>query len=218
MLNRKHTVVATLVLGAAVVAVGAIRVSNATTGGDHILPANETLATGTSAISHVAQTVDGASWSVSTYTNALGEHCMTDVPPTASPADDGGALNCISPSNRFANGPVAWSIGARQQPGDALNWADVWVYGEAASSVAQIEVVTSSCASRRVALDSSGVFLAVFPRSLLAAGGWPYRLVARSSNGQVLLDRVLPVSPPPTPAAIAAGVKAPSAAPACARP
>jgi hypothetical protein len=166
---------------------------------------------------HVPQIIDGRRWAVTTFTNEVGQHCINDNPPKSSPEEEGGSLNCLAPERRFNSGPVAWAIGARQQPGgEAGEWANVWVYGEAMPNVDRLEIITVDCVTHPVEMDSDGVFLQVFARSSLETGSWPFRLRARGARGEKLASVRLPLDVPPTAAARATRATAPKPAPQCA--
>jgi hypothetical protein len=214
---RTHIIwMMSIVVAVGVVVAAAIGATRGVSGGDTALPPNEVPATGTAATAHAAQMVDGQRWSVSIFTNELGEHCINDVPPTASPSEDGGALNCLKPDALFANAPIFWSVGARQQPGQPLSWSAVWIYGQAATSIARVTVESTTCVEHDLPLDEAGVFLGVVTRAALAAGAWPLRIRAYDKTGTQVFIRRIPLNPPPTPAARAAGVAAPVPNAACA--
>lgn len=162
---------------------------------------------------HVRRTVGGEPWKIVAYRSKQGDLCAGVTWP-----GEGQEMSCARPSEWFAGGPVSVSVGARQAPGNpSSTWETIVVSGLAdASRVARVEIVSTDCSARVVALDRSGLFLDVTPSTAIASGVWPYELVAYGRSGRLLLRTPVRPSAPDTDAARAAGVRAPEADSACA--
>ena len=198
IISGMRTVLAVLLVGLIAPPVATSRVGT--------LPPNETPLAGTSPVSHDSMTVDGARWSVTTYTDELREQCLTDVVPRVYyPAYEGGSLRCFKAGTIFANAPVMVGVSARPDPANNRTWAEMWIFGEAAPTVNRITLVTIDCSTHPVTLDKTGVFLDVVPQPMLGAGSWPYRLVAYNAADQVVFQNQFSIPEPPLPSTKAGG-------------
>lgn len=169
-------------------------------------------ALGATITAHVREDVDGKSWRIVSYPAASGELCTGVTWP-----GEGQAITCASRTRWFSQGPVSGQSGATQAEGQPLTWANIVVSGMVdASRVRSLELVSTDCSTRSVSTDADGFFLDVTTSSDIHKDVWPYELVARGANGDVV--QTLPVEPkaPSTDAAKAAGVQAPVPSAKCA--
>jgi hypothetical protein len=173
---------------------------------------NADTAPSTPIVNHVPTTLAGKTWSITTYSNARGELCSGEKVPGG-----GQAIGCQAPAERFAHGPAWVQVGASQNPGgDLTQWDNAWVWGFASPAVASMKLVLTDCSARPITPDADGVFLVVFGDSDLHTGLWPYRLDVYGVSGKLLQTKRIPLEPPLTEAAQAAGTTAPVPNPACA--
>lgn len=209
-MNKRHKLVSLALAGALFAAVG-IGVSQAVGGGAPPVPSPDSRllpAQGQSKVLHVAQTNHGKSWRIKTYTNRFGSYCYDQNVP-----DEGVGSGCV-PSKRalFENGRQIYvSVGGRQNEGtpDPTRWDTVWINGFSIPAVTRLEVVNADCSRMAVPLDA-GVFLVVFSGDQLYSGAWPEQLVGYGASGKVLSTAKIDLAPPDTPAARAAGTRAPT--------
>jgi hypothetical protein len=210
-MKRKHKLVGLALAGAVFAAVG-IGVSQAVGGGHPPVPSPDprlVAAPGTSKVLHAAQTVNGKSWWIKTYTNKLGNYCYDQAVP-----DEGVGSACLpSKQTAFEHGrQIYLSVGGRQNEGtpDATRWDTVWINGFSVPAITRLEVVNADCSRTAAPLDA-GVFLAVYGADQLYGGAWPEQLLGYNAGGKVVSTAKVNLAPPDTAAARAAGTKAPPA-------
>jgi hypothetical protein len=208
-MKKKHKLVGLALAGVLFTGVG-IGVSRAVGNGEPQVPSTDPRllpAQGQAKVLHVPQTIHGKSWWIKTYTNRFGNYCYDlNVP------DEGVGSACV-PSERtvFEHGRQIYvSVGGRQNEGtsDATRWDTVWINGFSVPAVTKLEIVNADCSRMAVRLDA-GVFLAVFSTDQLYSGAWPEQVVGYDVSGKVVSTATIDLAPPDTPAARAAGTRAP---------
>ena len=109
---------------------------------------------------HHGQVVDGAHWSVKTFTNAEGETCAGETVPNDA-GEGGQTLSCFDADAALAAHPILPSFGGRQVRNHV--WANVWIWGFAAPDVTRVNVRDEATrTSVPLPLDRDGVFFRVF--------------------------------------------------------
>src|ERR671937_2419977 len=121
---------------------------------------------------HARTTVEGEIWKIVSYRAKSGALCAGVTWP-----GEGQEMGCFTEDEWFAHGPVSVSVGARQAPGHLLAWRNVVLSGLVdLSRVQLLELVSTDCSRREIALDAGGFFLDVTSTGAIARGVWPYRL------------------------------------------
>lgn len=170
-------------------------------------PAGEAVIT-----AHARTTVAGDVWKIVSYRATSGALCAGVTWP-----GEGQEMGCFTEQEWFAHGPVSVSVGARQAPGHLLTWQNVVLSGLVdLSRVQQLELISTDCSRREIALDPGGFFLDVTSTGAIARGLWPYRLLGVDGSGRIVQRLDVEPEAPDTPEARAAGVHPPPAGAACA--
>jgi hypothetical protein len=164
-----------------------------------------TPAPGAAVSSHALQNVGGAQWSLTSFTNQLGQVCAGEKIPNDE-GDGGQALTCRDPRTLFTNGPLVTFAGSRQSSSDLLHWENAWVWGWAAPSVAKVTLLLTSCAEVNVPIVEGGLYFIVLPSAELRAGVGPQQVVASSAGGEVLARNDVLLERPRTRDGVASGV------------
>jgi hypothetical protein len=164
---------------------------------------NTALARGESPQTRLRQVVDGAPWSLTTFTNEVGQVCAGEKVPNDG-ADGGQGLACRDKATLFDDGPLVYFVGARQLPGNVTRWANVWVWGWASPQVSRVELQLNNCAVVPLKVEN-GLFFEVFGSATVRSGLGPQQLIAYGPNGAVIDIKPTPVSAPSSPRAKAAG-------------
>lgn len=161
---------------------------------------------------HSLTTSNGENWRIVSYPAPDGKLCAGVTWPS-----EGQAITCNSQADWFASGPVYVETGANQNPGQPLTWSHLVVDGMIdQSKVAKLDLVYTDCSTRTLATDADGFFLDITGATQIDQGVWPYKLIARDSDGAMVESLAIEYAPPDTPAAHAAGAKAPTAGASCA--
>jgi hypothetical protein len=142
---------------------------------------------------NAATSFEGGTWSVTSYTNEIGETCIGE-----RLAGGGQGLGCYTAAELFAHGPVFFTSGGRQTSGmdDKSRWDVGWVWGLAAPDVSSVRIVSTDCTSRRAILGTGRIFLFLANRSALYGGAWPYKLIAEDTTGSTLYEALINFAPP----------------------
>jgi hypothetical protein len=190
MLNQPRRLLLWLGAGAAALAV----LAGSAASGDHQgrlerERARYAPAVGAVVTRHWPTRVAGQSWSVEMFRNAAGEVCLAE-----RVAVEAGSVHCRR-EPLFDDQPVLPIVGARQDPGQAREWAQVWLAGLVAPTVARLEVHHASCSKERIPVDRDGVYFRVVPGASLESS-WPVRLVAFGVDGRVVWAEEIPLRSP----------------------
>lgn len=159
-------------------------------------------AAGVPLTAHAITRIGGTAWSVTTYRNRDGLFCFGVRAP------GGQSIGCQERELFFRDGPLYIGSG-RRQADDLKQWNILWASGLTRPPVTGVEIISTDCSREQVHIDADGVFLHLTPPRKIYEGVWPYRVVARTAEGKVVAEKWLPLNPPETDAARAAGVKAP---------
>jgi hypothetical protein len=152
--------------------------------------------TGTSIRSEHAQTIDGQSWSLTSFTNSQNQVCAGELVPNDA-GDGGQGLTCRDPGAMFATAPILAFFGARVTPATlGKGWANSWVWGWASSAVASVTLRLTDCTVVQLPLAIDHTFFQVFSRGQLASGVGAQTLSAFNSAGQMIGSQNVAVAPP----------------------
>lgn len=159
---------------------------------------------------HDAPLVDGATWGLTSYTNARGDLCFSHEVP--------GELvgtGCMPAEKLFKRGPLVAYPGARQiaAPYRKLEWDNQWVYGIAHPDIKTLTLVLMDCSTVALPLDEDGAFHHVIGREQIQSGKQQYKLIARGARGELLAERRVALNQPLN--AKKAGLEAPRPGDAC---
>lgn len=205
---RKKIIILALAGGLLAVVVGGSRFLATSAGAEAIAQSqarmNVTPAAGVARQTHLRQIVDGQAWSLTSFTNQVGQTCAGEKVPNDG-GDGGQGLACRDRSTLFANSPLVYFVGARQLPGDSTRWANAWVWGWASPQVSRLELQLNNCTAIPLAVDDQGLFFKVFGSATIHSGLGPQQLIAYNAAGAVIDSQPTPVSAPSSPRAQAAG-------------
>ena len=162
-----------------------------------------TPAAGSPITAHARTELGGGIWSVTIYRNTDGLFCHGE-----NLGDHGQAMGCVERASLFEEGPLFVGSG-RRQARDPAQWNVFWTYGFTAPPVVAVEIISTDCSREEVPLDSEGVFLDLTAPARIYDGVWPYRVLGKDAEGNVVAEERLPLRPPDTDAARAAEVRAP---------
>jgi hypothetical protein len=161
---------------------------------------------------HARAAVAGEAWKIVSYRAKGGALCAGVTWP-----GEGQEMGCATEEEWFAHGPVSVSVGARQAHGHPLTWQNVVLSGLVdLNRVQKLELVSTDCSTRDIAIDSSGFFLDVTTPALIARSVWPYQLRGEDGAGRVVQTSDVEPERPDTAEASAAGIRAPAVRSACA--
>jgi hypothetical protein len=160
---------------------------------------------------HERTTVAGEVWKIVSYRATSGALCAGVTWP-----GEGQEMGCFTEEEWFAHGPISVSVGARQVPGHLLAWKNVVLSGLVdLSRVQLLELVSTDCSRREIALDAGGFFLDVTSTGAIGRGVWPYRLLGEDGRGRIVQRLDVEPEAPDTAEVRAAGIHPPPAGAAC---
>jgi hypothetical protein len=161
---------------------------------------------------HAKTFVGGEVWKIVSYRSRSGMLCAGVTWP-----GEGQAMGCATRARLFARGPVSVEVGSRQAPGQFLTWQNIVVNGIADVDVVErIELTSTDCSTRDIAMDSNGFFLDVTTTGSIASGVWPYQIHAFNANGELVQSIRVEPDAPDTELARVEGLHAPAPRPQCA--
>ena len=168
----------------------------------HLL--DTTLAAGTASLTHHRQNVDGQAWSVTSFTNELGQVCAGERVPNDG-GEGGQGLTCRDPQSLYSDGPLVYFVGTRQLPGHLASWDNAWVWGWASPVVSRLDLQLTDCTVIPLGIDASRIFLHVLGSATLSARIGPNALLAYDASDHLLAREPTPTSTQTSAAARAAG-------------
>jgi hypothetical protein len=151
---------------------------------------NDTPANGETPREHARRVVDGKTWSIKTFTNEGGQLCAGERVVGISGAV-GQGLTCRDPATLFANGPLVFFVG-RQRAADAgPHWDNIWVWGWAAETVSDVELVMSDCSRIALRIDRARLFFHVVNAAQARRDVAPIRIVADTAGREIVAKTIL---------------------------
>ena len=137
--------------------------------------------------------VDGQTWGLRSYQNVRGELCFShDVPGELT------EMGCMPTDKLFERGPLYARWGARQIAGPpiTLEWDNQWVWGIAHPDIETLTLVSMDCSTVQLELDPDGAFHHVVGRDDIRNGKQQYKLIARGTRGELLVETDVAMNPP----------------------
>ena len=173
-------------------ALGAGSIAALSASGDRQAPPINTTPTAGEVIRTAFTTVvDGHEWSLRVFRNVLGQTCAGEQIPNDG-GDGGQAWTCEDPSSvTSSQAPLYYALGARQLPGNNLQWHNAWVWGWADPSVSSVTLQLTNCTTLNLPVNGDHLFFYVFSSNSLRSGIGPQSLVAASKSGDVVRSALL---------------------------
>lgn len=156
---------------------------------------------------HFVQTLADGQWSLTSFTNDLGEVCSGITVP-----GHGLGVGCIDAAAEFSASPLVVHAGSSQSPGgDSRRWHNYWVWGHAQTSVVnKLQLTLTDCTRVPLPMDG-GYFLYVFSPSQIDQNVGPQSVTALAADGSAITTQAATIDPPGSPNGPITGAVAPVA-------